>query len=55
MERSGAGSRDTVLSDAFQKMESVFPMFVSEVKSRGWYTGQFLDGNHSRIEYAKSE
>ncbi|KAM3368810.1 hypothetical protein ACQJBY_016998 [Aegilops geniculata] len=55
MERSGAGPRDTVLNDAYQKMESVFPMFVSEVKSRGWYTGQFLDGNHSRIAYAKSE
>ncbi|KAM3388402.1 hypothetical protein ACQJBY_010899 [Aegilops geniculata] len=55
MERSGAGPRDTVLNDAYQKMESVFPVFVSEVKSRGWYTGQFLDGNHSRIAYAKSE
>lgn len=55
MERSGVGSRDTVLNDAYQKMESVFPVFVSEVKSRGWYTGQFLDGNHSRIAYAKSE
>ena len=55
MERSGVGSRDAVLHDAYQKMESVFPMFVSQVKSRGWYTGQFLDGNHSRIEYAKSK
>jgi hypothetical protein len=55
MERSGAGSRDAVMNDAYQKMESVFPLFVSEVKSRGWYTGQFLDGNHSRIAYAKSE
>uniref|UniRef100_A0ACD5UTN5 Uncharacterized protein n=1 Tax=Avena sativa TaxID=4498 RepID=A0ACD5UTN5_AVESA len=55
MERSGVGSRDTVLSEAYQKMESVFPVFVSEVKSRGWYTGQFLDGNHSRIAYVKSE
>ncbi|VAH49867.1 unnamed protein product [Triticum turgidum subsp. durum] len=55
MERSGAGPRDTVLNDAYQKMESVFPMFVSEVKGRGWYTGQFLDGNHSRIAYTKSE
>ncbi|KAM0849564.1 hypothetical protein ACQ4PT_053655 [Festuca glaucescens] len=55
MERSGTGSRDAVLNDAYQKMESVFPVFVSEVKSRGWYTGQFLDGNHSRIAYTKSE
>uniref|UniRef100_A0A0D3FXZ2 Uncharacterized protein n=2 Tax=Oryza TaxID=4527 RepID=A0A0D3FXZ2_9ORYZ len=52
MERSGVGSGDTVLNVAYERMENVFPMFVAEVKSRGWYTDQFLDGNRSRIAYA---
>lgn len=53
MERSGTSSRDTVLNEAYEKMERVFPTFVSEVKSRGWYTDQFLDGNGSRIAFEK--
>ncbi|RLM65430.1 protein root UVB sensitive 2, chloroplastic [Panicum miliaceum] len=53
MERSGMGSRDAVLNVAYEKMEKVFPTFVSEVRSRGWYTDQFLDGNGSRIAFAK--
>jgi hypothetical protein len=53
MEKSGVGSRDSVLNDAYQKMERVFPTFVSEVRSRGWYTDQFLDGNGSRIAFEK--
>ncbi|TVU00429.1 hypothetical protein EJB05_54139, partial [Eragrostis curvula] len=53
MERSGIGSRDTVLNEAYEKMERVFPKFVSEVRSRGWYTDQFLDGNGSRIAFEK--
>uniref|UniRef100_A0A0D9W766 Uncharacterized protein n=1 Tax=Leersia perrieri TaxID=77586 RepID=A0A0D9W766_9ORYZ len=55
MERSGVSSGDTVLNVAYQRMENVFPMFVAEVRSRGWYTDQFLDGNRSRIAYAKSQ
>ncbi|KAG8082687.1 hypothetical protein GUJ93_ZPchr0014g46549 [Zizania palustris] len=55
MERSGAGSGDTVLNEAYKRMESVFPVFVSEVKGRGWYTDQFLDGNRSRISYTESK
>ncbi|KAL5215894.1 hypothetical protein ABZP36_007295 [Zizania latifolia] len=55
MERSGVGSGDTVLNEAYKRMESVFPMFVSEVRGRGWYTDQFLDGNRSRISYTKSK
>ncbi|CAN6249374.1 unnamed protein product [Urochloa humidicola] len=53
MERSGMGSRDAFLNEAYEKMDRVFPTFVSEVKSRGWYTDQFLDGNGSRIAFAK--
>ncbi|GJN02344.1 hypothetical protein PR202_ga19683 [Eleusine coracana subsp. coracana] len=39
MERSGISSRDTVLNEAYEKMERVFPTFVSEVRSRGWTFG----------------
>jgi len=53
MERSGMGSRDAALNEAYEKMDRVFPTFVSEVRSRGWYTDQFLDGNGSRIAFAK--
>ncbi|CAO2043020.1 unnamed protein product [Urochloa humidicola] len=53
MERSGMGSRDAFLNEAYEKMDRVFPTFLSEVKSSGWYTDQFLDGNGSRIAFAK--
>jgi hypothetical protein len=53
MERSGIVSRDTVLKEAYEKTKMVFPSFVSEVRSRGWYTDQFLDGNGSRVAFAK--
>jgi len=53
MERSGMGSHDAALNEAYEKMDRVFPTFVSEVRSRGWYTDQFLDGNGSRIAFAK--
>ena len=53
IERSGMGSRGAALNEAYEKMERVFPTFVSEVRSRGWYTDQFLDGNGSRIAFAK--
>src|SRR5207244_3844527 len=53
MEKSGISSCDIVLNEAYEKMERVFPTFVSEVRSRGWYTDQFLDGNRSRIAFAK--
>lgn len=53
VERSSVGSRDAALKEAYEKMERVFPTFVSEVRSRGWYTDQFLDGNGSRIAFAK--
>ena len=53
MERSGMGLRDAALNEAYEKMDRVFPTFVSEVRSRGWYTDQFLDGNGSRIAFAK--
>ncbi|XP_074583091.1 protein root UVB sensitive 2, chloroplastic-like [Curcuma longa] len=52
MEKSGDGSSGLpVLNAAYEKMESVFPGFLSEVKMRGWYTDQFLDGNGKRYAF----
>lgn len=51
MEKLGLGSSQTVLPAAYEKMESIFPSFLSEMKIRGWYTDQFLDGNGSRFAF----
>ncbi|XP_072989034.1 protein root UVB sensitive 2, chloroplastic [Typha latifolia] len=51
MENSALGSEQAILHEAYEKMERVFPSFVSEVKTRGWHTDQFLDGNGSRFAY----
>ncbi|XP_042379499.1 protein root UVB sensitive 2, chloroplastic-like isoform X1 [Zingiber officinale] len=51
MEKSGHGSGSPVLYAAYEKMESVFPTFLSEVKMRGWHTDQFLDGNGKRYAF----
>lgn len=40
---------EEVMCEAYKKMEKVFPTFISKVKSRGWHTDQFLDGNGSRF------
>ncbi|KAJ6853896.1 protein root UVB sensitive 2, chloroplastic [Iris pallida] len=49
MEKSGYGSKQDALKPAYEKMESCFPSFLSEVKRRGWHTDQFLDGHSSRF------
>lgn len=46
---TGAVKEEEVVGAAYRKMEKVFPAFISEVKSRGWHTDQFLDGNRSRF------
>lgn len=52
MEKSGHGSAGLpVLNAAYEKMEGVFPAFLSEVKMRGWHTDQFLDGNGKRYAF----
>lgn len=49
-ETESAGvSEAEVMGAAYKKMEKIFPSFLSEVKSRGWHTDQFLDGNGSRF------
>ncbi|KAJ3706429.1 hypothetical protein LUZ61_010134 [Rhynchospora tenuis] len=50
--KSGASSLENeILHEARGKMEKVFPSFLSQVKSRGWHTDQFLDGNRIRYSY----
>lgn len=52
MEKSVASSsEDEILHEAREKMEKIFPPFISQVKSRGWHTDQFLDGNRIRFSY----
>ncbi|KAJ0967588.1 hypothetical protein J5N97_024505 [Dioscorea zingiberensis] len=50
MEKSGSTSR-MVMKAAYEKMETLFPMFLSELKTRGWHTEQFLDGNGCRFAF----
>ncbi|XP_078167401.1 protein root UVB sensitive 2, chloroplastic-like isoform X2 [Carex rostrata] len=52
MEKSVASSsEDEILHEAREKMVKIFPSFISQVKSRGWHTDQFLDGNRIRFSY----
>ncbi|KMT10362.1 hypothetical protein BVRB_5g121110 isoform A [Beta vulgaris subsp. vulgaris] len=41
----------SVLVQAYEKMESVFPQFLSELQSKGWHTDRFLDGTGSRFTF----
>ncbi|KAF3323769.1 Protein root UVB sensitive 2 [Carex littledalei] len=53
MDKSVASSSDDheILHEAREKMVRIFPIFISQVKSRGWHTDQFLDGNRIRFSY----
>lgn len=52
MDKSGASSSENeILLEAQEKMKKVFPSFLCQVKSRGWHTDQFLDGNRIRFSY----
>lgn len=51
IEKSVDGPKQTVMRSAYEKMESVFPSFISEVKKRGWHTDRFLDGLGSRYAF----
>lgn len=49
-ESESAGvSEAEVMGAAYKKMGKIFPSFLSEVKSRGWHTDQFMDGNGCRF------
>ncbi|OVA14895.1 Vitamin B6 photo-protection and homoeostasis [Macleaya cordata] len=51
IEKSGYSSRETVFREAYEKMNSLFPSFVSELKIKRWHTDRFLDGTGRRFAW----
>ncbi|XP_050208353.1 protein root UVB sensitive 2, chloroplastic isoform X2 [Mercurialis annua] len=51
MEKSSSRSTPSVLQDAYEKMNSTFDSFLSELQSKGWHTDRFLDGAGSRFAW----
>ncbi|KAJ4955337.1 hypothetical protein NE237_012120 [Protea cynaroides] len=49
MEKSSHGMREILLLEAYEKTESLFPSFLSELKKKGWHTDRFMDGTGSRF------
>ncbi|CAA6655275.1 unnamed protein product [Spirodela intermedia] len=51
MEKSGGGPREAAMAKAHQRMEALFPLFISQVRARGWHTDRFLDGRGCRFSF----
>ncbi|KAL5998674.1 Protein root UVB sensitive 2, chloroplastic [Asimina triloba] len=51
LDKSGLMPGDVCLREAYKKAESVFAAFISELKTKGWHTDQFLDGTGSRFSW----
>ncbi|KAF9605642.1 hypothetical protein IFM89_017985, partial [Coptis chinensis] len=51
MEKPGYGSSEIILKDAYEKMQTLFPSFLSELKLKGWHTDRFLDGTGNRFAW----
>ncbi|KEH23923.1 putative Root UVB sensitive family [Medicago truncatula] len=41
----------SVLQEAYEKMNGVFPVFLKELQNKGWHTDRFLDGTGSRFAF----
>lgn len=41
----------SILKEAYERMESVFHPFLSELQAKGWHTDRFLDGTGSRFAF----
>ncbi|KAJ1416591.1 Root UVB sensitive family [Sesbania bispinosa] len=41
----------SVLQEAYEKMNGVFPVFLRELQNKGWHTDRFLDGIGSRFAF----
>nr|KYP70734.1 UPF0420 protein C16orf58 isogeny [Cajanus cajan] len=39
----------SVMHEAYEKMNGVFPVFLKELQNKGWHTDRFLDGTGSRF------
>ncbi|KAH1258408.1 Protein root UVB sensitive 2, chloroplastic [Glycine soja] len=44
-------SATSVLHEAYEKMNGVFPVFLRELQNKGWHTDRFLDGTGSRFAF----
>lgn len=44
-------SATSVLHEAYEKMNGVFPVFLRELQNKGWHTDRFLDGTGSRFSF----
>ncbi|XP_015578086.1 protein root UVB sensitive 2, chloroplastic isoform X2 [Ricinus communis] len=51
MEKSSHMCTPSVLQDAYEKMNSTFDSFLSELQAKGWHTDRFLDGVGSRFAW----
>ncbi|XP_043693492.1 protein root UVB sensitive 2, chloroplastic [Telopea speciosissima] len=51
MEKSSHGTKEILLLESYEKIESLFPSFLSELKMKGWHTDRFLDGTGSRFAW----
>ncbi|KAJ6998119.1 protein root UVB sensitive 2 [Populus alba x Populus x berolinensis] len=51
MKKSYHESTSVTLQDAYEKMNSVFDPFLSELQAKGWHTDRFLDGTGSRFSW----
>ncbi|XP_058094530.1 protein root UVB sensitive 2, chloroplastic-like isoform X2 [Magnolia sinica] len=51
IQKLGRVPSDGVLSEAYEKMDNVFPSFLSELKVRGWHIDRFVDGTGSRFSW----
>ncbi|CAN1292130.1 Protein root UVB sensitive 2, chloroplastic [Linum perenne] len=51
MENPSDGFSSSALQDAYEKMDSVFDTFTSELHAKGWHTDRFLDGTGTRFAW----
>ncbi|XP_068663659.1 protein root UVB sensitive 2, chloroplastic [Aristolochia californica] len=51
LKKSGNLPRSSFLSEAYEKMNAMFPSFLSELQKKGWHTDLFLDGTGSRFSW----
>ncbi|CAN1136803.1 Protein root UVB sensitive 2, chloroplastic [Linum perenne] len=51
MENPSGGFSSSALQDAYEKMDSVFDTFTSELHAKGWHTDRFLDGTGTRFAW----
>ncbi|CAL1383239.1 unnamed protein product [Linum trigynum] len=49
LESSRDGFSSSALLDAYEKVDSVFETFMSELQAKGWHTDRFLDGTGTRF------